>query len=85
MVLTRLRGMQFDLLPNKPRKKAIGDGLSSPLPGEEEDPEGGRGRDDYEYVGGCQRPNKTLLPRARPTLLGQRRAVEQQTLMSGQV
>jgi hypothetical protein len=37
MVLTRLRGMQFDLLPDKPRKKAIGDGSSSP--GEEEDPE----------------------------------------------
>jgi hypothetical protein len=37
MVLTRLRGMQFDLLPDKPRKKAIGDVSSSP--GEEEDPE----------------------------------------------
>ena len=37
MVLTRLRGMQFDLLPDKPRKKAIGDGSLSP--GEEEDPE----------------------------------------------
>ena len=41
MVLTRLRFMQFDLLPNKPRKKAIGDGSSSL--GEEEDPEGGGG------------------------------------------
>jgi hypothetical protein len=41
MVLTRLRGIQFDLLPDKPRKKAIGDGSSSPV--EEEDLEGGEG------------------------------------------
>ena len=33
-VLTCLRGMQFDLLPNKPRKKAIGGELS--LQGEED-------------------------------------------------
>ena len=41
MVLTHLRGIQFDLLPDRPRKKAIGDGSSSP--GEEEDLEGGKG------------------------------------------
>ena len=84
MVLTCLRGMQFYLLPDKPRKReVIGDGSSSP--GEEEDLEGGGGRDDYEYEGGCREPNKTLLPRARPTLSGQRRAVKQRTLMSRRI
>jgi hypothetical protein len=34
---------------------------------------------------GHRRPNKTLLPRARPTLSGQRRAVEQRNLMSRQI